>query len=401
VDESRGRPLADAVLELIWHHPGGISRAEIARSGGLARSTVSEVVGTLLETGLVFESGDGPSSGGRRPVLLRFNDEARWIVGVDMGSTHVSVALTDLRGHVAAWSECPCDVRDDPDAACTTIEELIGRCIEAKPEVSGKILGLGIAVPAPIDHQRPGVFPSNVLPAWSGHTGLLDMAERLGVPVWFENDANAGVLAEHWWGGLSHLADFTFIKVATGLGAGHLMGGRVYGGAAGMAGEIGHISIDPDGDPCICGNRGCVTTFVGTPALLRRARELAAINTDSRLHRRPVTFDALMGAIEEDDPVGLQVVREAAGYLGTAIAGLLNLLNPGAVVLGGGLMRAGERLLDPLREAIRTRTLVNSVAAVEIRISALGEQNVALGAATVVLSAALTHPSLFTAQART
>jgi predicted NBD/HSP70 family sugar kinase len=189
--------------------------------------------------------------------------------------------------------------------------------------------------------------------------------------------------------------DFTYIKLATGIGAGQMLNGEIYRGTASMAGEIGHVSIDPAGKPCVCGNRGCLTTFAGAGALLERATDLLPEYPDSVLHDVAMTLPALEDAALEDDPLALRVLEEAAHHLGIAIAGLLNLMNPAAVILGGSVTRVGDRLLVPLRETVRRRTLVNSVASTEIRMTSLGPQAFAIGAATYVLSEALDDPSLF------
>ena len=210
-----------------------------------------------------------------------------------------------------------------------------------------------------------------------------------------DNDANLGAVAELWWGEGQDTDHFTFVKLATGIGAGHIVKGEIYRGATSVAGEIGHMSIDASGEPCVCGNRGCLITFAGTPALLDRVEALKPDYPDSPLAKAAPTLRALEQAALAGDPLGTEVIRTAAQHLGIAIAGLLNLMNPGAVILGGSLTRVGNVLLAPLREAVVRRTLVSSMAASDIRISSLGESSIALGAATHVLATALANPSLF------
>jgi predicted NBD/HSP70 family sugar kinase len=397
MSEARGRPLADLVLEYIWRQQA-VSRAEIARRLGLSRSTVSEIVSSLLETGLVAEGDDGPSRGGRRPILIEFQDDAAAIVGVEMGASHVSVALTDLRGRVLAWQDRDHPVRTDPEGTIALMVELIERCLTEWGGPRRELLGIGVAVPSPVDPAVPDQLSRVVLPAWQGYNGMEELRVRYGVPVFVGNDANLGAVAEQWWGGGRGIEDFTYIKVATGVGAGYVIRGEVYPGATSVAGEIGHLTIDPDGEPCVCGNRGCLTTLVGTPALVARAETLLARFPDSPLADGPITTTAIEDAALADDSLALQVVREAAENLGIAVAGVLNMLNPAAVIIGGGLARLDERLLVPLREAVLTRTLVNSVAATAIRTSELGPRAIAIGAATRVLDAALTDPGLFPAK---
>ncbi|HSG48299.1 MAG TPA: ROK family transcriptional regulator, partial [Longimicrobiales bacterium] len=389
-----GRPLADILLETVWYEKR-ISRADLARVMKISRSTVSEIVSDLLETGLVAEVGDGPSRGGRRPILLEFQDDAHVILGVDMGASHVAVALTNLRGEVVSWHAEDHAVRTDPDGTRAVIARLCDACLDEWGGPRAGLMGIGVAVPSPVDHRYPDRLSDTVLPAWRGQSGFQRLRDRYGVPVFVDNDANLGAVAERWWGAGRGIEHFTYIKLATGIGAGHMIGGEVYRGATNVAGEIGHVSLDPNGEPCVCGNRGCLTTFVGGESLVRRTAALVSGFPDSPLARGEITMEAIERAAVENDPLAVQVVQEAAHYLGIAVAGLLNLLNPGAVILGGGLTRAGERLLVPLREAVVRRTLVNSVAASDIRMSELGPRAIALGASTYVLASALADPTLF------
>lgn len=390
----RAPSLAETVLRLIWEQRA-ISRADIARVMGLSRSTVSEVVGTLLSTALVDEAGEGESRGGRRPIVLEFQDEACVIMGVDMGASHVSVALTDLRGQVLAWENREIAVLTEPHATRALIADLCAACLARWGGDAGRLVGIGLAVPCPVDPRHQDHLSTHIMPAWKGHAGLEALAARFAVPVLVDNDANLGAVAERWWGAGRTFDDFTYIKVATGVGAGHMVRGQLARGASGVAGEIGHMAIDLSGHVCDCGNRGCLQTFVGASALVTRARGLLADYPSSVLHQRPLTVDAVEEAALADDALALQVIREAAEYLGIAVASVLNLMNPAAVIIGGGIARLGERLLVPLRETVMRRTFVSSVAASEILTSTLGPRAIAIGAATLVLDAALHDPRLF------
>ncbi|TVR62382.1 MAG: ROK family transcriptional regulator [Gemmatimonadales bacterium] len=395
-DEARGRPLLDLALESIWHSEG-MSRADLSRRLEVSRSTASQLAGDLLDTGLVAEGGDGPSRGGRRPILLEFQDDAHVILGVDMGATHVAVALTDLRGRILAWREEAHPVRSDPEGTRALMIRLSDEVLEQVPGATASLLGIGIAVASPVDHLDPSRLSETVLPAWKGRSGFETLQERYGVPVFVDNDANLGALAERWWGAGREVQHFTFIKLATGIGAGHMFGGQIYRGATNAAGEIGHISTDPHGEPCLCGNRGCLVTFIGGDALVRKAEALAANAPGSLLADGPITLGRIEEAALLHDPVAMQLVRDVAHHLGIAIAGFLNLLNPGAVILGGSMARLKDDLLVPLRETVVRRTLLTSVAASEVRVSELGPQGIALGAATLVLASALSTPTLFPA----
>ena len=386
--------LTTTVLDLVWQRRE-VSRAEIARHTGRSRSTISEVVARLLDTGLVEEVGSGESRGGRRPILIGFRDEGGVILGVDLGATHVSVILTDLRGSVLAWHDRAYPVRTDPGGAGKLVVALCRDCLAEWKGNAGLLMGIGVAVPSPVDPESPDRVLERIHPAWRGRAILDRLDAAFGAPVFVDNDANLGAVAERWWGKALGVDDFLFLKVATGVGAGLMIGGEIYRGSTGVAGEIGHIVVDPRGPECVCGSHGCLATFVGTEALVERTRDLLPSFPTSALAGMDLNIKAIEDAALKDDPVALRVVHEAAHHLGIALAGVLNLLNPGSVVVGGSLARAGDRLLVPLREAVLRRTLVTSAAAAEIAVSELGPRVTALGAATHVLVAALADPTLF------
>jgi predicted NBD/HSP70 family sugar kinase len=277
------------------------------------------------------------------------------------------------------------------------IAELCAHCMNA-PTVAGRpLVGVGVAVPSPVDPSHPDRLSPVVLPAWQGKLGLDELSDSLGVPLMIDNDANLGALAEQWWGVGCGTDDLAYIKVATGIGSGHVIGGEIYRGATGVAGEIGHLAIAPQGKQCVCGLRGCLVTLVGAAALVARTGELLAEHPDSALAGRRVTMADIEAAALAGDALAQRVATEAAGHLGIALAGLLNLMNPSMVVLGGDLAGLGELLLEPVRETVRRRTLVSSVSAAELRTSELGPRSVAMGAATMVLKEALNDCRLFPA----
>lgn len=386
--------LANEVLGFVWRRRA-VSRADIARRTGRSRSTISGVVARLLPTGLIEEVGSGESRGGRRPILIGFRDGAGRILGMDVGAAHVSVALTDLRGRILAWRRRDHPVQSDPEGTAALAAELGEECLAASGAGPDTPMGIGVAVPSPVDPGSPYRILERILPAWHDFDLPGALRGRFGVPVFVDNDANLGALAEHHWGKAVGIDDFAYLKVATGIGAGLMIGGEIYRGATGVAGEIGHVAIDPRGPRCVCGNRGCLATFVGTRALVERTRALLPGFPDSVLAGAAPGLRALEDAALADDPLALRVVGEAARSLGIVIAGVLNLMNPGSVILGGSLARLGDRLIAPLSEAVAGRTLVASAAASEIRTSELGPRATALGAATHVLVAALADPTLF------
>ncbi len=388
--QSRERPLVEDILRLIWREHQ-TNRAEIARRLKLSRSTVSEITDTLLDTGLVAEKGVGHSSGGRRPIVIEFQDTSCCILGVDIGASHVSVALTDLRGKVLAWVEKEHPARTDPEGTRSLVLKLCRTCLEDWSNGPARLVQIGVAVPSPVDPLNPKVLSEVVIPAWQGRSGLELLQEEFGVPVHVDNDANLGALAEQWWGVGQGVKDFVYLKIGTGIGAGYILNGEIYRGARGVAGEMGHLPIDPNGEQCVCGLRGCLATLVGTPALVAKAKALLGEYPESRLAQRDITLAAIEDSALAGDTLALRVVQEAADHLGIALSGWFNLMNPQLAVIGGVLARLGDILLKPIGERVRNSTLVSSAAA-EVRVSQLGPKAVAIGAATLALDAVLANP---------
>ena len=386
--------VATEVLGLLWRQRV-LSRAEIARLTGRSRSTISAVVARLLPTGLIAEVGSGTSRGGRRPIMIGFQDGAGTIVGVDIGAVHISVGITDLRGRVLQWRRSAHPAQKHPEGAVGLATKLARECLEAAGDCQPAPMGVGVAVPSPVEPGSRHRTLRRILPAWEDFDVAKEVRSRFDVPVFVDNDANLGALAEHRWGKAVGVSDFAYLKVATGVGAGLILGGEIYRGATGVAGEIGHVAVDPRGPLCVCGNRGCLATLVGTPALVARARALAPEYPGSALGEGYLDLVALEDAALAGDALALRVVEEAAGHLSIVIAGVLNLLNPGLVILGGSLARLGALLTDPIARAVAGQTLVASAAASEILTSELGPRATALGAATSVLVRALADPTLF------
>ena len=385
------------ILNLLWEHQE-ISRAELARHTSLSRSTVSAIVNELLSKGLVHEARTGVSNGGRHPIMLEFSEESSFIVGIELGSTHISCVLADLRCKVRASWSAPAPVRDEPEVALKKLTMAVRSVLEADGVRPSQVLGIGVAVPSPVDRERPGELLPLIVPKWAGYNIATHLEEGFGRPVFVDNDANLGALAELWWGAGSSARDLAYIKVATGIGAGLIIDGRIFRGSSGIAGEIGHTSIDPNGPQCLCGLKGCLATFVGTTALLERARnELRARGSD---RPPPTSIDELVNAALDGDSVSVALIQYAGGKLGVGIANMLNLLNPEAVILGGGIARAGQLLLDSVQETIHGLSLPASISDTAIRTTGLNEWGIALGAATLVLQRALETPALFPARSR-
>lgn len=381
------------VLALI-HQSAFISRAAIVRQTGLSATTVSALMNLLLDSGIVRESRQGESSGGRPPILLRFNHSFRYLLGVDMGATHLTVVVMNLAGEVAARRHQPFDVAHDPAGTTVAIVSLAEEAMAAAGQSSATMLGTGVAVPAPLEGEHLDRPSALILPRWEGYDLVGALQASVPVPICVENDANAGALAEKWWGKGSGHQNLAYIKLGTGIGSGLIVSGRIYRGDGGSAGEIGHAPIDLDGPLCRCGKRGCLESFVGAPALVERVAELRREAGESQGSVEPERLHDIIEAARNGDELAHRVLAQAGAHVGFAVASLVNVLNPGLIVLGGELVAAGDFFLGEVCSTVRARAMPKAAQEVEVCFSGVGPDAVAIGAATLVLERAFEPENL-------
>jgi len=372
------------VIQLI-HRNGAMSRAQISRETGLSAPTISALANVLISSGLINEAGEAESSGGRRPILMQFKYQARYAIGVDLGATHITSMMINLGGTIVAMRTASVDAMRQPQVALDLIRAHLSELLAETKISTAEILGVGIAAPAPLEGEGLTRLSSIILPAWKD----IDLKKEINrefedLWVYVDNDANAGALAEKWWGKGRGYSNMAYIKLGTGVGSGLIVNDDIYRGSAGTAGEIGHTSINSDGPLCRCGNRGCMESYVGSPAIIADAANKLKVQPISNVDPANLKIRDLAVAALHGDPAAIQIVQKAGGYLGIAIANMLNLLNPGLIVLGGDLIAAGPVLLQAVKETALARAIPKAGKEVIIIASDLGDNVVAIGAATLV-----------------
>ncbi|MFJ6750171.1 MULTISPECIES: ROK family protein [unclassified Streptomyces] len=354
---------------------GSLTQAEIARSTGLSAATVSNIVRELKDGGTVEVT--PTSAGGRRARSVSLSGDAGIVVGVDFGHSHLRVAVGNLAHQVLAEEAEPIDVDASAAEGFDRAEQLVSRLIESTGIGAGKVIGVGLGVPGPIDLESGTLGSTAILPGWSGTNPSQALSERLGVPVYVDNDANLGALGELVWGGGRGAGDLAYIKVASGVGAGLVISGQIYRGPGGTAGEIGHITLDEAGPVCRCGNRGCLETFTA-------ARYVLPLLQPS--HGPDLTMARVVQLAREGDPGCRRVIADVGRHIGSGVANLCNLLNPSRVVLGGDLAEAGELVLAPIRESVSRYAIPSAARQLGIVTGTLGGRAEVLGALALVLS---------------
>jgi predicted NBD/HSP70 family sugar kinase len=354
---------------------GSLTQAEIARSTGLSAATVSNIVRELKGGGTVEVT--PTSAGGRRARSVSLSGDAGIVIGVDFGHTHLRVALGNLAHKVLAEESEPLDVDASSAEGFDRAEQLVKRLIETTGIGPDKVIGVGLGVPGPIDVESGTLGSTSILPGWTGINPSAELAARLGVPVYVDNDANLGALGELVWGSGRGVKDLAYIKVASGVGAGLVIDGHIYRGPGGTAGEIGHITLDESGPVCRCGNRGCLETFTA-------ARYVLPLLQPS--HGSDLTMERVVKLAREGDPGCRRVIADVGRHIGSGVANLCNLLNPSRVVLGGSLAEAGELVLGPIRDSVSRYAIPSAARQLSVLPGALGGRAEVLGALALVLS---------------
>lgn len=354
---------------------GSLTQAEIARATGLSAATVSNIVRELKDGGTVDVT--PTSAGGRRARSVSLSGDAGIVIGVDFGHTHLRVAVGNLAHQVLAEEAEPLDVDASAAEGFDRAEQLVTRLIAETGIGRDKVVGVGLGVPGPIDVSSGTLGSTSILPGWGGINPADELSARLGVPVHVDNDANLGALGELVWGSGRGVKDLAYIKVASGVGAGLVIDGRVYRGPGGTAGEIGHITLDESGPVCRCGNRGCLETFTA-------ARYVLPLLQSS--HGADLTMERVVQLAREGDPGCRRVIADVGRHIGSGIANLCNLLNPSRVILGGDLAEAGELVLAPIRDSVSRYAIPSAARQLSLAQGALGGRAEVLGALALVLS---------------
>ncbi|MFD3696471.1 ROK family protein [Streptomyces sp. NPDC058646] len=354
---------------------GSLTQAEIARATGLSAATVSNIVRELKDAGTVEVT--DTSAGGRRARSVSLSGDAGIVIGVDFGHTHLRVAVGNLAHQVLAEESEPLDVDASWAEGFDRAEALVGRLIAGTGVGLDKVIGVGLGVPGPIDVESGTLGSTAILPGWAGINPRQELSQRLGVPVYVDNDANLGALGELVWGSGRGVKDLAYIKVASGVGAGLVINGQIYRGPGGTAGEIGHITLDESGPVCRCGNRGCLETFAAARYVLPLLQGT---------HGPELTMERVVELARGGDPGCRRVITDVGRHIGSGVASLCNLLNPSRVVLGGSLADAGELVLAPIRESVGRYAIPSAARQLSVLTGSLGGRAEVLGALALVLS---------------
>jgi predicted NBD/HSP70 family sugar kinase len=388
---------------LLSEGPG--TQAQLGELTGLSRQTISVALAELrdhglIETGIESSAAD-QSSAGRRAALIRLSRRAGLVVGVDIGRRHVQVVLADLGYQVIDKAPAGPGAYRHPPSADTHPDDVLDEAARLVRELLASndcrlsdVVGIGVGIPAPMTHAGLVASPT-LLPGWSGIDLAQALSDRLGgAAILVDNDANLGALGEYTFGGdrdalpARPTYEMVYVKVATGIGAGIIRAGQLHRGASGIAGELGHVTLDyKDPAMCRCGGYGCLELYAGADVLLKKARVAWPDLSDTL---------ELVDKAKAGDPACISVIKSAGDHIGVALGILVDLTGPDMILIGGELSDSGEILLGPIREKVSRTAMAAAADSVTISNAPLRKWSTASGAAALALkaSAATVNPGI-------
>ncbi len=375
-----------------------ISRAHLAEKTGDSPFLISKICDELLEAGFVSEAGQGDSTGGRRPTLLSLKPGLGRLIGIHLGTVNVRIALTDFSGQLIDYVKDVSRCKLGPEIAMQHLIELVDQMLKKNGVKDSELDGIGIGVSGVIERSTGTNLFWPKLPLWINVPVRKILEERYKTVVELEDTSRTQAFAEYRLGSVASAKHFVYIAVGAGIGAALFLNGQLYSGSAGFAGEFGHISISETGPLCSCGNRGCLETIVSAAALIRKARQGVSGGLSNTLMKlslgnsENLSVEMLAQAAREGDRFSLRLLSETGTHLGRSMVGLINLLNPELIVIGGGVATAiGDLILPEIERAVRERAMIQGENRVKIQISQLQERDWAIGATLLVVERALSQ----------
>jgi len=358
-----------------------ISRSEISNITGWSKAKTSQEIRRLVGQGYLVEVGEGMSQGGRKPRLLRINDQLGYLVGLDIGATSIDAVLTDVGGKIYQRRSEPADVRTHPEEFLNHCNELILDMLTAQGRHPDQILGIGVGVPGPVNFTQGVLVAPPLMPGWENYP-IRNFIKRTFPTAYVvvDNDVNIMALGEQRAGDGIGVDNFIFIKIGTGIGSGIVSNGKIHRGSVGCAGDIGHICVDKQGPICRCGNAGCLEAMAAGPAIAEKAMQ-AARNGASPLLRQMMEAnegvlrpDDVNLACREGDQAALEIIRASGLMIGDFLASLVNFFNPSHIFIGGGVTNFGNHLLVSNRRAVLRRSLPLATTDLSINFSRMGSE---------------------------
>lgn len=373
---------------------GVSSRAEISKAIGLTQASVSKIMAVLIEYGIVKEVGFISGQKGRRSVGVSLIEDNYKVIGVKLSRRLFSVGVFDIGGNLY-------DVRSENIDEFQESQYIINRIKSAINEYLDKfdnIVTVGIAVPGPYQRHQGKIALITEMNNWLDIELKEEFENEYSIPVIIEHDANAGALAEWWFGTQCKDIEGTIVHflVGEGVGVGVLVNGNIFYGDQGIAGEIGHISVDVNGDRCRCGNYGCLEMYCSSIAFVKHAKAMLKNHSDSALNKYyRLTEDEIFEAARMNDKFALELVKRVGRYIGYGVVNIVNAYDPRIIIISNSMSKGGQMILDAVDEVVKERVLESLYKNLDIVISNFDADPILYGAAAVAIDYFLKRPSIF------
>jgi glucokinase-like ROK family protein len=377
------------VLDIIRKR-GKMTKVELADETNLTFTAISNIVNDLLKKRMIKESGEGISSGGRKPILYELNSEALYVVGINISvDEKVRFGLFTFNTELIREISLNSPVIKGPDEYIEVIKKGLFDLIDQEKIEYRKILGIGISIPGPINSLTGEVVSPPNLPLWKNVPLKSILEKELQIPIKVEKDANLSSLGEKWFGAGKEANNLIYLFVGEGIGSGVILNGTLVTNKGFGIGEIGHCTIDSSGPLCNCGNYGCLEIKASGMAIVKRVKEGLQLGYKSSfpypLDTEKITFSDILDAIEMRDPFTLAIVEEAANYLGIGLTNIINYFNPDLIIIGGKMPEKYGKIIEISAAVARKRAIEVFQKDLSIIAGSLGGESAMFGAAALVL----------------
>ncbi|OIJ12059.1 ROK family protein [Anaerobacillus alkalilacustris] len=347
---------------------GPLSRADLSQRLGLTKGTVSSLVSELLHEHLCYETGPGESSGGRRPVMVSFNQTSGYSIGIDLGVNYILGIITDLNGTIIDKTTTHFQ-KTTYSNTVLAIKNIIRNLFLNTPDSHYGVVGIGIGIPGIINNQGRILLTPNL--DWEYGNLLEEIQQEFQLPVIIENEANAGAYGEKFFGAGRNYENLIYVSAGIGIGVGMIFNNKLYKGTNGFSGEMGHMIIQTDGRECSCGSNGCWELYASEKALLEEANHILK-------DEQPFNLEALIELARSNKEIA-SLFKQVGYYLGVGINNIINTFNPEQIIIGNRLAMAKDLLDEPMKKVIKNNTLKQHQENLKITFSNLTIYSAALG----------------------
>lgn len=379
---------------------GEISISDLMAFTDYSRTKITGYIESLLNKNILVANNVTEYTGGRRSRMYSLNRDFGIVAGIDVGATSIDLGIADFSGRLLVRYAEPATVKDGPIRILGRVCSLLEKLLQENNLDPALLRGIGIGVPGPVDFSLGILISPPIMPGWDRYPIIETIHQWFPTSsVVVDNDVNVMALGEIYQGCGKGIDNLIFIKIGTGIGAGIVCEGKIYRGASGCAGDIGHICVDKNGPICHCGNKGCLEAIAAGPAIAERALQAAQAGKSSiimNLYEKNghlLQAEDVGNASREGDALAIEVIRESGQYIGDVLAGLVNYYNPEMIVIGGGVSNLGNLLLSTIRQSVLHRSLPLATRDLQIVFSDIGQATGVIGAINLAMDNILTLPT--------